>query len=292
MSAVDVSILIVHATDTPVLRQTLRSIRRVAPKLNYELIIIDNNISAGLGPTILREFPDIQYVPMERNVGFGAGMNAGIKIANGKYVFIFNPDIVPHPNSIEELYHFMEEQVHVGVCGPQLVNADGSLQYSCYRIPHVLMPVLRRTPLGFLPFARRLVDDYLMKDAPHDEVMEVDSLLGGTMFARRVALEEVGLFDEAFFLYYEDNDLCRRFWEKGHPVVYYPRSKMMHYHRRQTADGNILRQLFSWLTWVQISSFIKYTKKYWKKDNPRIAYGGFALRTGKRNIERATKKAF
>lgn len=289
MSAVEVSILIVHANQLPVLRQTLRGIRRVAPKINYELILVDNNIEAGLGPLVMREFPEIQYIPMEKNVGFGSGMNVAIKEAKGKYLFIFNPDIVPHADSIEELYRFMEKNPHIGVCGPQLLNADGSLQYSCYRIPHMLMPALRRTPLGRLPFGARLIDEYLMKDVPHDEVMEVDSLLGGTMFTRRSALEDVGLFDEAFFLYYEDNDLCRRFWEKGHPVMYYPKAKMMHYHRRQTADGNMFKQIFSWLTWVQIDSFIKYTKKYWGKDNPRLTYGGSRIRTGSGEIERATK---
>lgn len=288
MSAVDVSILIVHANQLPVLRQTLRGIRRVAPKLNYELILVDNNIEAGLGPLVMREFPEAKYIPLERNIGFGPGMNVGIKEAKGRYIFIFNPDIVPQVNSIEELYRYMEANPHVGVVGPQLLNADGSLQYSCYRIPHILMPALRRTPLGSTPLGRRLIDDYLMKDVPHDEVMEVDSLLGGTMFTRREALEDVGLFDEGFFLYYEDNDLCRRFWEKGHPVMYYPHSKMMHYHRRQTADGNLFQQIFSWLTWIQIKSFFLYTTKYWKKENPRLAYGGSTVRTGSGKIERAT----
>lgn len=287
MSAVDISILIVHATDTAILRQTLRGIRRVAPRLNYELILVDNNISAGLGPIVVREFPDVQYIPLPKNIGFGAGMNVAIPKAKGKYVLIFNPDIIPLPGSLENIFRYMEDNIHIGVCGPQLLNADGSLQYSCYRIPHILMPILRRTPLGKLGFTQRLVDEYLMKDAEHDKSMEVDSLLGGAMFTRRSALIDVGLFDEQFFLYYEDNDLSRRFWEKGYPVVYYPHSKMIHYHRRHTADGNIIQQLFSWKTWVQIISFLKYTKKYWRKENPRNLYGGSTIRTRTGEVERA-----
>lgn len=287
MSNIDLSILIVHATDLPVLRQTLRGIRRVAPKLSYELILIDNNTKAGLGPLVMREFPEVQYIPMATNVGFGSGMNAGIRKAQGKYILVFNPDIVPHPGSLEELHRYMEANEHIGMCGPQLVNADGTLQYSCYRLPHPLLPILRRTPLGRLPVFQGIINHYFMKDVPHDQILEVDSLLGGNMFIRRSALDDVGLFDERFFLYYEDNDLGRRFWESGYPVVYYPHSKMTHYHRRHTADGGLFSQIFSWLTWVQISSFIKYTRKYWGKSNPREIYDGGATRTRTSETESA-----
>lgn len=77
------------------------------------------------------------------------------------------------------------------------------------------------------------------------------------------------MFDERFFMYYEDNDLCRRFWEAGDKVVYYPTAKMMHYHRRASADGNLFAQLLSRYTWIQMASFVKYALKYKGKPNPR-----------------------
>ncbi|MDP2631673.1 MAG: glycosyltransferase, partial [Candidatus Uhrbacteria bacterium] len=92
------------------------------------------------------------------------------------------------------------------------------------------------------------------------------------LFTRRDALARVGLFDERFFLYYEDNDLCRRFWENGYRVVYHPGAKMLHYHRRMSADGGLFDQLTSKFTWIHIHSFIKYWKKYRKSSNPRLSF--------------------
>ncbi len=267
---IDVSIIIVHAFAREKLRQTLRGIRRAAPQMKYEIIIVDNTPEEGFVEVIDNEFSEIKYISMPKNVGFGAGMNRGIQESSGRYIFIFNPDIIVKPGSIEGLMKFMDENTDIGICGPKLVNPDGTLQYSCYRLPTWLLPVYRRTPLGRLPAGKRAVSNYLMMHESHDEMMDVDSLIGGALFTRRKALNDVGLFDEQFFIYYEDNDLCRRFWESGHRIVYYPHSEMMHYHRRQTADGNLFRQLTSKITWIQISSFIKYMRKYHKKPNPRI----------------------
>lgn len=284
----DLSIIIVHATGVEMLRQTLRGIRKASPRLDYEVIIVDNNTSLGLEEMMKIEFPEMNYIPMDKNIGFGAGMNVGIKVAEGKYILIFNPDIILPSGSLEELFDYMEKNDDVGVVGPKLLNADGSLQYSCYRLPTLFLPFLRRTPFGRLKFGQRIIDEYLMKDNDHSETMPVDSLLGGAMFTRSTILRKVGLFDERYFLYYEDNDLCRQFWKNGYKVMYHPRAEMMHYHRRATADGGLLRQLFSWITWVQISSFFKYMFKYAGEANPRLEYGKNT--SGAEKIECAKKE--
>ena len=268
----DVSIIIVHAFAKKKLRQTLRGIRRAAPNISYEIIIVDNTPELGLEDIVRTEFSDIIYKSLEKNIGFGAGMNQGIRHANGRYVFIFNPDIIVQPHSIENLVSFMDKNPDIGVCGPKLLNPDQTLQYSSYRIPTLLLPLYRRTPFGRLRRCKETVNHYLMINDPHDEVMDVDSMIGGALFTRAKALEEVGNFDEQFFMYYEDNDLCRRFWEKNWRVVYYPHSEMIHYHRRQSADGGLYTQLTSKITWIQIASFFKYMRKYWMEKNPRLSY--------------------
>lgn len=273
--SVDVSILIVHTFEKSLVRQTLRGLRRAAPRVSVEVIVIDNNPKAGMGELLRREFPEAKYVAMKANVGFGAAMNQGIAAASGRYVLIFNPDIVVTPGSLEELVRYMDENPQVGMCGPQLLNPDGSLQHSCYRLPSALLPAYRRTPLGRLGRGKRIVEHYLMIHDDHTETMDVDSLIGAALFTRRTALDQVGVFDERFFMYYEDNDLCRRFWERGHRVVYHPGARMVHYHRRASADGNLFSQLFSRFAWIQIHSFLKYSRKYRGKPNPRTAHGKF-----------------
>lgn len=266
---IDVSIIIVHTYEGRLLRQTLGSIRRAAPKVNFEVIVVDNNPSAGFGEVLTSEFPHMKHMPLEKNVGFGAAMNVGIEAAVGRYILIFNPDIVVQPESLERLTEFMDANPEVGMCGPQLKNPDGSLQYSCYQFPTLMMPVYRRTPLGRFGVGKKAIEDYLMVDEDHNEQMEVDSLIGAALFSRRAALDEVGHFDERFFMYYEDNDLCRRFWESGHKVVYYPKATMIHYHRRASADGSFFRQLLNRFTWIQIISAVKFFIKYNGVDNPR-----------------------
>ena len=268
MHEIDVSIIIVHAFSRLLVRQTLRGIRRAAPKLNYEVIIIDNTPGCNL-KEILNDFPEVRYQAMEKNIGFGSAMNVGIRQTRGKYILIFNPDIIAKPGSLEELKSFMDENEDVGMVGPKLLNPDGSLQHSCYRIPTFMIPAYRRTFLGRFNFGRRAVEDYLMIYDNHDDTMEVDSLIGAALFTRRSALDKVGLFDEQVFMYYEDNDWCRRFWENGYKVIYHPKAQMVHYHRRISADGKFLQQLTSRFTWIQIASALKFFKKYRKSSNPR-----------------------
>lgn len=267
--SVDVSILIVHTFEANLVRQTLRGIRRAAPRLQYEILVMDNNPGAGLYAHLRRDFPGVRYIPMDANRGFGYAMNAGIAASTGKYVLIFNPDIIVSPGALEALHAFMEANPDVGTVGPRLDNPDGSLQHSCYRFHTPMIPVYRRTPLGMLPRGKRAVARFLMIDDPHDAVMDVDWIMGSAMFTRRDALAKVGTFDDAIFLYLEDTDLCRRLWEGGWRVVYNPLVRMVHYHRRASGDGSLLAQLFSRMTRHHIRSAIYYFRKYHGKPDPR-----------------------
>ncbi|RMD50910.1 glycosyltransferase family 2 protein [Candidatus Parcubacteria bacterium] len=269
MREIDLSIIIVHTFEKDQIRQTLRGIKRAAPKLHYEVILVDNNIQSEMKQVLKEEFPSARYLSARGNLGFGGAMNIGIRAARGKYILIFNPDIVVRPNSLETLFDFMEKNPQVGIVGPKLLNPDGSLQYSCFRFPTIMIPVYRRTFLGRMPFGKKALAHYLMQDDDHNEIMEVDSLIGAALFTRREALNQVGLFDERFFMYYEDNDLCRRFWEKGYKVVYNPQAQMIHYHRRASADGNFWQQLMSKYTRIQIMSAIKFFLKYRHSADPR-----------------------
>lgn len=268
----DLSILIVHTFEKRLVRQTLRGIRRAAPRLAYEVIVVDNNPDAGMREAMRTDFPNARYAAMDGNRGFGAAMNKGFSLATGKYVLVFNPDIIVSPGALESLYTFMEEHPDVGIVGPRLQNPDGTLQHSCYRFHEYMTPVYRRTPLGKLPFGKRAIDRFLMTDFAHDVVQDVDWVMGSAMFTRRSALDEVGVFDDNIFLYMEDTDLCRRFWEAGHRVVYNPKVNMVHYHRRASGDGGLFRQLFSRMTRHHIRSAFYYFRKYAGKANPRAEF--------------------
>ncbi len=268
----DVSIIIVHLNTPGLLRQTLRAVRRAEPKVSFEIVLSENDADAR-GLSLVREqFPEVRTVDNGGNVGFGAGMNAGFKAARGRYVFIYNPDILLTSGSLEELVRHMDENPGVGMIAPRLHNPDGSLQYSCYAFMEPKTVVYRRVPLlRGLPFAKRHVDAYLMADWDHATTRDVDYALGAAMLVRREALDAVGGFDPAFFVYFEDQDLCRRLWKAGWRVTYHPKATLIHYHRRETAAGGFLSQLLRPLTRVQMRSAVYYFRKYRGERNPRIS---------------------
>lgn len=259
----DVSILIVHYNTPGLLRQTLKGIQKANPQVSHEVIVVDNNPAQRVNEMVKKEFPHVRLVVSDTNVGFGRGMNEAMKIAKGRYYLVYNPDILLSEGALESMVTYMDAHKDVGMLGPRLNNPDGSLQYSAYTFMPPTVILYRRVPiLRSLPFAKRAVDAYMRVDADHRKIQEVDYILGAAMFVRKDAVDQVGGFDPEFFVYFEDQDWCRRFWESGWKVLYYPTVSLIHYHRRETAAGGFLKQLFNPLTRVQMKSALYYYKKY------------------------------
>lgn len=261
----DVSIIIVNYKTRGLLKYCLKNILELNLPLSYEIIIVDNNSRDGsveMVKSLYLSNPKVKLIESKENLGYSAGNNFGIKEAQGKYLLIFNSDIKPLAGSIEKLYHFMEAHSRVGLAGPKLINADGTLQYSCFYFPTFAIPIYRRTPLGRVSFAKKKVDWYLMKKWNHDDGGVVNWLLGSALIVRSSALEKVGLFDEKFYLYFSDVDWARRFWLNNYQVYYVSESKMIHLHRRESVDTDWLRSLFKRTTRIHIKEWLKYFWKY------------------------------
>ncbi|MBI2551519.1 glycosyltransferase family 2 protein [Candidatus Uhrbacteria bacterium] len=269
-----ISILIVHYNTPGLLRQTLRGFERCPPTVPFELVVVDNNPTQRVASWVAAEFPQVKLVVSEYNRGFGGAMNVAAAAAAGDYLFVFNPDIAIFPGVLEGLTSFLDENPDVGVVGPQLRNADGTVQYSCYRFMTPAIVLYRRLPgAALFAKARSVVSSYLMEDADHSKVQDVDYLLGASLFMRRTLFQKLGGFDPKLFMYFEDQDFCRRTWMSGSRVVYYPLVHLVHYHRRETAHGNVLRQLFQRLTRIQMRSAWYYFRKYKGQENPRRGGG-------------------
>ncbi len=266
----DVSILIVHYNTPGLLKQTLKGIFQSDPKVSFEVIVVDNNPSVRVRDWVQKEFPLVKILMSDSNIGFGRGMNLAMQHANARYYFVFNPDIAVFPGVLESLVSYMDTHADIGMLGPKLLNPDQSLQYSCYRFMDQKVIFYRRIPiLRSLAFAKAAVDHYQMKEWNHEEIRDVDYLLGAAMFVRKEAVDQVGGFDPAFFVYFEDQDWCRRFWLAGWRVVYHPNISLVHYHRRETAEGSFFQQLRNPLTRIQMQSAIYYYKKYRGQSLPR-----------------------
>ena len=258
----DLSIIILNYKTKGLLKQCLKGIALFSLPQKYEIIVVDNASEDGTREMMAEDFPQVKFIRAETNRGFSAGYNLGIKEAQGKYLLLLNPDIAVLEKSIVKLIEFMETHPEVGLAGPKLLNPDRSVQMSAMRFPSFFIPLYRRTFVGLLPFARKERDAYLMNDWDHKENREVDWVLGGCMIVRREALAKVGLLDERFFLYFDDVDWCRRFWQNGYKVYYIAEAEMVHYHMRESAENPGLRGLLSYPTRAHIKSWFKYFFKW------------------------------
>lgn len=264
------SIIVTSYKNPQLLKVCLNSVVEHAKGLDYELISVDSETQEETQSMMREEFPLVRFFPFVQNVGFQGLLKKGIQESFGDYILLLNGDIIVTEESIQKMLNFMDENPKVGMLGPKLLNFDGTLQYSCFRFYRPMTIVYRRTFLGKFSFAKKHLDWFLMKDADREKFLKVDWLMGSAMLITRKALQKVGYMDENFFMYMEDVDWCRRFWENGFEVVYYPAAKMHHYHGKASAKGGALRSLmFNKLTWIHITSAIKYFKKYWGKPLPQ-----------------------
>lgn len=269
----DISIVILNYKSKGFALNCIKSIKEAdfdlaGCKLQYEIIVVDNNSYDAIGDILTWQYPDVVFIQNEVNVGMGAGNNVGIRRSKGDYIVIMNPDTIAFTDTFIKLFRYMEENKNIGIVAPLQLNPNKSVQNSCYRWHNLLTPVYRRTPLGSFRFAQKDLDRYLMKDFDHRSERDVDWALGSFIFIRADALSQVGLFDERFFLYFEDTDFCRRFWEKNWRVVYYPEVSIIHNHNRQSAQSKWYKFFNNPAARAHISSWFKYLRK-WGTGNPK-----------------------
>lgn len=264
----DLTIIILNYRQRGLVRQCLRGVLRSKPRCSYEVIVVDNHSSDGCLDMVAEEFPWVARIASPVNGGYSAGNNLGIRSAGGRYVLILNPDIALLSGQLDALVEFMNSHPRVGVVGPRLTYPFGGAQESCRRFPPLFIPLYRRTLLGRLRSVQRKLDAFLMRDFSHAESRPVDWLMGACLLVRRETFRDVGLFDEKFFLYFEDLDFCRRCWESGWEVWYVAHAAPVHYHQRLSAHGGRLTAALNRATWYHLRSAVRYYRKYAGKRFP------------------------
>lgn len=268
MSTPLVSFVTVNYKTPHFIRHLLQGVQDAKLSFSSEYFVVDNASNDGTVSMVKDRFPWATVIPSEKNLGFGGGNNLALKQARGKYVILLNPDLTIFPSELEAWIDWMEQNPDVAISGPRIVNPDGTDQDSCYRFPTLFIPLYRRTFIG--KFAKRTIESYLMKDMERKQVQPVDWVLGAAMCIRKDVLDEIGHFDERFFMYFEDADLCRRAWLKGKKVMYTPAARLVHYHQRQSKTKFALQAILNPVARIHIASGIKYFRKYFRQPNPRL----------------------
>lgn len=269
----DLSIIIINYKTQSHLRQCIKSIQKHAPKMNYEIIVVDNNSQDGTVQMIEDDFmynyknqkiSNVELIANNENLGFPKAVNQGIKKSTGKYILLLNPDITILENSLEQMIAHMKMHPDIAVLGPKLVNPNGSIQLSCFnRFTSPELVLYRRTLFGKLSRGRKMLDDFTMKSWDHLTEKDVAWILGSCMLVDKNAINKVGMMDERFFMYMEDVDWCRRFWQKGYKVSYYPKVKMVHYYARESSsESGLIKAMLKKQTRTHITSAFKFFLKY------------------------------
>ncbi len=252
----DVSVIIVNYNVREFLQQAVAAVRRATGNLRVEIIVVDNNSVDGSAESIRTNFPDVRLIRNTSNVGFGRANNQAIHEAAGKYLLILNPDTIVQEDTIRALVDFMLDHADAGAVGCQILNPDGSFARESRRaFPTPRVAFYRISGLSRLFPGNPRFGRYNLTYLPVDEVAEVDALSGSCMMIRRDALcipydaenldgsvstDLVRLFDEDFFMYGEDLDLCYRIQAAGWKIYYTPATRIIHYKGESTRKGDLL----------------------------------------------------
>lgn len=219
-------VVIVSYRCRELLRACLESLRRNAASGSTAIYVVDNASGDGTVAMVRADFPEVTVLELDRNRGFATANNVAIRRGSGRYVLALNPDTQVTEGALDRLLHLMDERVEIGMCGCRLVRPDGSFDHAAKRsFPTIAGALGHFLRVGRSEHAPRRLAQYR---APDVEAGPVDAVNGAFMLMRRTALEQVGLFDEGFWMYMEDLDLCYRFREAGWTTWYEPSVTVVH----------------------------------------------------------------
>ena len=247
MNGPSVSAVLVNYNAGDELRHALQSIADDVGDDSWEAVVVDNASSDGSMAAVAQFAPLARSIRNRRNVGFAAAVNQGIAESASPVLLIMNPDCRLTAGAVDTLRQALDRHRDCAIAGPRILNPDGSVQGSARGDPDMMTGLFGRTALlqrlmPSLPAARRNVVQH-ESGAAAEEGVVVDWLSGACMLAKRSALTEVGGFDERYFLYWEDADLCRRLRSRGYHVRYVPAATAVHRvgHSSRTARAASVR---------------------------------------------------
>ncbi len=219
----DISIIIVNWNTRDLLQNCLESIFKTICDISYEIIVVDNASRDGSAAMLKEKYPQARLIENKENRGFGTANNQGMRIMTGRYALLLNTDTALTENAVCELYIFMENHPEVAMACGQLLNADGSKQNSVASFPNLLTLLTNTSLLEYL-----FPKSYPSKRYSYDRPIEVDSCIGACLLVRREAIEDVGMFDERYFFFFEETDWAYQMRNAGWKIFHVPTALIYH----------------------------------------------------------------
>lgn len=241
-SPYEISIIIVHYNTPQLTLDCIASLRRHVQHIQYEVIVIDNASEQNIEQLLSPSESSVRVIRLSRNCGFAVAANVGMANAGGEFFFLLNSDTMLLENTPQAMLDHMLLNSEIGILGPRQIDKEGRFTPSCGKFPSLIREMIRKILHARLSSNNYRLRDYM--DQKFSDLSHVDWVSGSCMMIRRKALFETGLFDERFFMYFEDIDLCKRVQAQGWKIVYYPNHTLLHY-GGQSARLNIMNVLLA-----------------------------------------------
>lgn len=224
----ELALVVINFDSGDHLRSCLSHLLPAAGGVKVQVIVVDNASTDGSADGAEEALPGTEVLQNRVNQGYGRACNLGFKSTSAPFVCFLNPDIVPEPDSLAAMLQGIVDRPEVGVLGPRLMNPDGSTYPSCRVVPKMGVAI-GHAVFGLFSDNNRFSRAYKLIDVDHAAAREVDWVSGAAMVVRREAFDQIGGFDEGFFMYVEDLDLCSRLRGAGWKSFYDPSSQMLHH---------------------------------------------------------------
>ena len=236
----------------------LKSVRNILDntKLKTCFVLVDNCSTVFNAHELAKKFlPEAIVIQRGKNFGFGSSCNRGAREIDADYYFFLNPDTrIDGASALEILHAFMRAYPKTGIAAPKILYMNGDLQDTCRRFPTWFTPIAQRTSLMNAKKTKAHGDRFLMHDFGHDKPRMVDWVQGSAFMISSELFKEIGGFDERYFMYYEDVDLCRNCWERGRPVYYLPEAIIHHVYGKESSIGD--------RTWDKVGETQKHARTF------------------------------
>ena len=222
------SVTIVNTNERRFTLPCLQSVYHETHDTDFEIIVTDNNSKDGSVQAIREKFPEVVIIENQKNAGFTEANNQSLVISRGEYILCLNPDCKVLDGAIDKMVKYMDARPEVGILGSRLLNGDGSLQPSARNFITAKNLLLQHV-VPWKMFPKRWAGKYVLEYWDHSYTREVDWIIGASLMIRRKCVEDIGLKDQRYFIFHEDNDWCWQARKKGWKVVFLPEAEIIHY---------------------------------------------------------------
>ncbi|MCD9856338.1 glycosyltransferase family 2 protein [Epilithonimonas sp. JDS] len=252
-----VSVIIVHYQVKDLLRNCILSIQKYFHEFDYEIVVVDNHSPNSDWKALINQFPNVNFIELKENLGFSKANNIGVNVAKGDYVYVLNPDTEIEGDYFKQILDFADQQKKFGALGLRMHDAKGNfLPESKRSVPALIN--------SFEKLFTKLNNDsktYYRNDIPETDIAEVEVMTGANLLMKKSVYQEVGGFDERYFMYGEDIDLCYTILRKGYKNFYYGKASILHYKGESTVKDKVYLNRF-------FGAMDIFIGKYYKKQKP------------------------